>query len=92
MESLQDENSEVSREFNLEHDRHVLLELLKMVSKNFREETLQVFRMHVMEGVSAEEVAEKQGVTPQAVYVAKSRVLRDLRQVAAGWIDEMSFF
>lgn len=92
LEKLQDENSDVSREFNLEHDQHVLLELLKMVSKQFQPDTIEVFRLHVMEGVSADEVAEKQGVTPQAVYVAKSRVLRSLRQVATDWIDDLSFF
>ena len=88
---LQDPESDIAREFDLQHDHFMLLGLLDSVSSQFQPDTIEAFRLYVLEGVAADEIAERLGVQPHAVYMAKSRVLRSLRELAAEWIDEMSF-
>ncbi len=91
LDQLQDPGSQLSGEFNRQHDQYVLVGLLNTVSSQFQPETIKTFRLHVLEGVSASEVASRMGITPHAVYMAKSRVLHSLRKIAADWIDEMCF-
>lgn len=91
IDHLADPNSGLSRAFNVEHDQHILMRLLESVSSQFQEETLQVFRLHVLDGVSAEEVATQTGVGVHAIYMAKSRVLRALRKQAPDWLEELKF-
>ena len=86
---LEDDRSRVSTDFDREHDRHVVRQLLAEVSSSFEASTMQMFRRHVLDGVDAKAVAEELGASPRAVYIAKSRVLRQLRTRAAGWLDEM---
>jgi RNA polymerase sigma-70 factor (ECF subfamily) len=43
-----------------------------------------MFARFVLDGLSADEVAEEVSGTPNAVYIAKSRVLARLRQEAGG--------
>ena len=88
---LEDPHSNLSSEFNREHDQYVLAGLLNAVSSQFQPETIKTFRLHVLEGVSANDVADRLGTTAHSVYMAKSRVLRSLREIAADWIDDMSF-
>lgn len=90
LEQLESDASDISRDFNLQHDRFVLQDLLRQVSKQFQASTLEAFRLHAIEGLSASEVAEHLGVTPQVVYVAKARVLHGLRALAGDLIDEVS--
>lgn len=85
---LQDPASEVSRLFDREHDLHLIAKLLVKVSSEFRPETMNLFRMHVRLGRDANDIAQELGVTPHAVYMAKSRILRRLRQLAPGLIEE----
>lgn len=85
---LQDPMSEVSRLFDREHDLHLIAKLLLRVSSEFQDATMNVFRMHVMLGRDATDIAREQGITPHAVYMAKSRILRRLRQLAPGLIEE----
>jgi RNA polymerase sigma-70 factor (ECF subfamily) len=48
---------------------------------------LQAFQRHVREGRAAAEVAAELGVTVNVVLLAKSRILRRLRQEARGLIE-----
>ena len=85
---LQDPNSELSAQFDREHDQHVLRMLLDRLSSQFQGSTLEAFRLHVLQGLSVQETAAQLGLATQTVYVAKSRVLRSLREQAEGWIDQ----
>lgn len=89
LEQLRDPVSEVSRLFNREHDLHLLAKLLLRVSSEFKPQTMSLFRMHVMLARDANDIAQEQGITPHAVYMAKSRIMRRLRQLAPGVIEAM---
>jgi RNA polymerase sigma-70 factor (ECF subfamily) len=52
-----------------------------------KEETRQAFFKVVIEGRHPADVAEELGLTPNAVYVAKSRILRKIREEFAHIID-----
>lgn len=53
---------------------------LRLMRTEFQPQTWQACWMHVAEGRPAAEVAQELGITPNAVYIAKSRVLRRLRE------------
>lgn len=92
LEQLEDPLSSLSHLWNVEHDHHVLRTLLELVKPNFTEESWEAFRRTALSGESAQDVAEKLGLSVNAVFIAKSRVLSRLRQEAAGLIDTKSTF
>lgn len=83
LDELEDPHSTLSQLWNAEHDRHVLGQLLERVAPQFAEGTYEMFRRYVLENVGAAQVAAESGVTVNAVFIAKSRVLRALRQEIA---------
>ena len=85
---LADEDSDASREWNLEHDRKVLEQLLGEIRPRFAEITWEAFHRQVFEGQPAEQVAAALGMPISSVYVARSRILRALRIEAKGLVDE----
>lgn len=74
-----------------EHDRHVLRRLFERVRGEFADSTLAAFERLAFAGATAEAVARELGLSVGAVHVARSRVLRRLRELAAGMIDEAYF-
>lgn len=86
---LTDSGSAISRVFDRQHDRHLLGTLLGRVASEFQDSTMTVFRQHVIEGRGALEVAEEFGVSRHGVYMAKSRVMRRLRELAPGFIEDI---
>jgi RNA polymerase sigma-70 factor (ECF subfamily) len=58
-----------------------------MLEDEFAPKTLLAFRRVGLEGAKARDVAQELGMTVGAVYVAKSAVLRRLRQEAQGLIN-----
>lgn len=88
LEQLADAGSTASRVFEREHDEHVLRRLLAATRADFREKTWQAFERVSLQGESVEDVARMLDMTPNAVLVAKSRVLKRLRQEASGLVDE----
>jgi RNA polymerase sigma-70 factor (ECF subfamily) len=62
--------------------------MLASIQSEFNATTWQVFRMLVLEEVPAAEVARGVGITTNAVYVAKSRVLSRLRAELCGLVDD----
>src|SRR5262245_16884636 len=87
LEQLEDPGSALSHLWDREHDRHVIEGLLKRLGAELTPSTWQAFRGHVVEGRPAAAVAAELGLTGNAVVIAKSRVLRRLRQEACGLID-----
>jgi RNA polymerase sigma-70 factor (ECF subfamily) len=84
---LTDPNSGLSREWDREHDQHVLRRLLELIEPEFSPATWQAFRRLTLEGCRPAEVAQELGMTVNAVVLARSRVLRRLRREAQGMID-----
>jgi RNA polymerase sigma-70 factor (ECF subfamily) len=62
--------------------------LLEQLGSEFEERTLRAFRRVAFEGASGNDVAAELGISAGAVYVAKSRVLRRLRELARELIDD----
>jgi RNA polymerase sigma-70 factor (ECF subfamily) len=84
---LEDPASRLSDLWNLEHDRHVLGRLLELAEPEFAPAIWQAFQRLALEGKHASQVAKELGMTENAVFLAKSRVLRRLRQQARGLVD-----
>ena len=85
--SMEDPYSDPNRIWDAEHDMFVVQRLLKLVESQFTLSSWEAFRMQVMEGEKARPVAEKLGMSVNAVLIAKSRVLKTLRNEAMGLID-----
>lgn len=88
VDRLQQPDSDVARSFDLEHDRHLLGYLLKLISPEIAETTMAAFQRHVIDGRDAETVGHELGISPTTVIVAKSRVLRRLRERATMLVGE----
>ena len=61
--------------------------LLRRIEGDFAPATWQAFLRHVLEGAPAPRVAEEMGLSLNSVFLAKSRVLKRLRQESAGFLD-----
>jgi RNA polymerase sigma-70 factor (ECF subfamily) len=79
--------AELTRQWDQEHDRLVMARLMELIRPEFTESTWAAFRRYALEGVSAADAARELGLTVNAVCVAKSRVLRRLREEARGLLD-----
>jgi RNA polymerase sigma-70 factor (ECF subfamily) len=86
LDRLEDGGSEQSRQWDREHDQQVVRRLLAAIQPDFEASTWEVFRLLVLEDRPAAEVACLTGLKPNAIYVAKSRVLKRLRQEVAGLV------
>lgn len=86
---LEDPHSGLSQQWNREHDAHVSQYLLEQVRPQFAPQTWTAFRRFALDGLSADEVAQELGITPNAVFIAKSRVMSALRQVGEGLLEDL---
>jgi RNA polymerase sigma-70 factor (ECF subfamily) len=84
---LEDPGSELSRRWDREHDEHVARKLLELLRPEFQPGTWRAFERLMLEGGKPDEVAAELGLSVNAVFIAKSRVLRRLREEAEGLID-----
>jgi RNA polymerase sigma-70 factor (ECF subfamily) len=84
---LEEPHSELSRQWDAEHDRHVVGRLLEMIRPDFSASTWQAFRRYALDGDTPAQVAAELRLSVNAVCVARSRVLRRLRQEARGLLD-----
>jgi RNA polymerase sigma-70 factor (ECF subfamily) len=87
LEQLAAPDSELSREWDREHDRHVAGKILQRVEGDVEPSTWRAFRRQVIDGVPAAAVAAELGLSRNAVLLAKSRVLKRLRAELAGLVD-----
>jgi len=86
-DQLIDPSSPLSRAWDEEHDRHVVQMLLARIRDEFHGATWDAFSATALEGRPVAEVAVELNKTPNAVLLAKSRVLNRLRQIARGLVD-----
>jgi len=89
---LDDPASEMSQIWNREHDHYVLRQLLSLAEPHFEPNTWKSFCRVALEGAKADVVAQEMGITPNAVIIAKCRVLNRLRHEAEGLIEYSSGF
>jgi RNA polymerase sigma-70 factor (ECF subfamily) len=83
---LEDPESDLSKLWDQEHDQHVLRRLRELLEPEFNPVTWQAFTRTALKGERAATVAADLGMTVNAVLLAKSRVLRRLRQESQGLI------
>jgi RNA polymerase sigma-70 factor (ECF subfamily) len=86
-EQLEDPQADLSRLWDQEHDRHVLRRLMELIEPEFAPATWQAFRRVTLDGQSPASAARELGLSVNAVWLAKSRVLRRLRQESQDLLD-----
>jgi RNA polymerase sigma-70 factor (ECF subfamily) len=84
---LEDPASDLARQWDRAHDRHVLHKLLAVIQADFEPATWQAFTRFTLDGRPASQVARELGTSEAGVYRAKFRVLRRLREEAGDLID-----
>ena len=89
---LDDPASEMSQIWNREHDQYVLRQLLTLAEPHFEPNTWKAFYRVALEGAKPDVVAREMEISLNAVCLAKSRVIRRLRQEAAGLVESSSSF
>ncbi|MBI2804409.1 MAG: sigma-70 family RNA polymerase sigma factor [Planctomycetes bacterium] len=77
---LEDPNSALSQLWDREYDEQILGRLLELVRPRFEEKTWQAFRLVALDGMPVDQVAAELGISANAVFIAKSRVLHLLRR------------
>ncbi|MBC7821574.1 MAG: RNA polymerase sigma factor [Planctomycetaceae bacterium] len=87
LRQLEDDGSHFSQLWDREHSLAVARKLLELVESRFTETTRLVFRRLVLDGADADTVASETGLSLNAIFTAKSRVLRELRRLGAGLLD-----
>ena len=92
LNQLDDPTSEMSQIWNREHDQYVLRQLLALAEPHFEPITWKAFCRVALEGAKPNVVAQELGISLNAVCLAKSRVLRRLRQESEGLIESSSGF
>jgi RNA polymerase sigma-70 factor (ECF subfamily) len=87
LSQLEDPKSDLARQWDRDHDKHVFARLLALVEPDFTPSTWQAFTAFALEGRPAAQVAGELGMSESAVMQAKFRILRRLREEAGAFID-----
>lgn len=80
LDQLQDPDSGLSHLWDQQHDQHIVRRLFAMIEPQFASSTWQAFRRVVLDGARPDTVAAELGLSVNAVFIAKSRVLQRLRE------------
>lgn len=78
---------DISRLWDEEHDRYILRCVLDLVAHEFEPASMEAFRRTALDGQPGDQVARDLNMRVGTVYVAKSRVLKRIRELADGLID-----
>lgn len=89
LNQLEDENSQLSRVWNEQHDRGVLATLMDVVRPRFEKKTWQAFHRQMFDGQRPDQIAAELDMKLGSVYMARNRVLGALRREAAGLVDSL---
>ena len=87
LKQLEDDGSQLSQRWDREHNLAIARKLMELIESRFTESTRLVFRRLVVDGADADTVASETGLSLNAIFTAKSRVLRELRRLGAGLVD-----
>lgn len=86
-EHLAQDDSQLVSLWNDEHNRATIRLVLELLREHTSSDSLGIFRRTFIDGASAEQVAEEFGRTRNAILVAKCKVLRKARELAAGLFE-----
>ena len=70
-----------------EYQRHVIRQAMSILEREFQPQTFQACWRHMVLGETAPAVAKALGISANAVYLARSRVMRRLREELDGLLD-----
>jgi RNA polymerase sigma-70 factor (ECF subfamily) len=84
---IADPQSALSRQWEQDHDRSVLAGALQRVQGQVEPQTWLAFQCKEIDGLSTAESAARAAMTPNAVYVAVSRVRKRLREELRDLVD-----
>ena len=79
-----DQQNDVEEFAESEYRQTLARQALEIMRSEFEETTWKACWLHVVSGKSAAEIATELGISTNAVYVSKSRVLRRLREELDG--------
>jgi RNA polymerase sigma-70 factor, ECF subfamily len=82
LERLSNPDDDLAREWDRDHNKHVVQKLLTLVQPAVSPTTRAAFQRFAFDGIPTLRVAEELGLAENAVILAKSRVLKRLRQEA----------
>ncbi|HEY2785898.1 MAG TPA: sigma-70 family RNA polymerase sigma factor [Fimbriiglobus sp.] len=85
---LDDPHGELARQWNEDHDRHLVATLLEAIRPEFQTNTWRAFWRTAIEEATPNQTATELGITTNAVFIARSRVLHRLREEAKGLLDD----
>ena len=80
LEQQPERHEELSKEWDREHERQLLLTAAQRIRGQFEEKTWQAFWRTTVDGASGKDVAAALDMTVAAVYLAKSRVMARLKE------------
>lgn len=75
----QPENSDLSSEWDADYERQLFHYSANLVRQDFTPTTWQAFWKTAVDGQSGKDVADELGLTPAAVYLAKGRVMKRIK-------------
>jgi RNA polymerase sigma-70 factor (ECF subfamily) len=87
LQQLEDPTSGLSRLWDREHDRHVAAALIALVRERMSGQSCVVLERVVIAGEPPADVARDLGMTVNAVYAARFRILQLLRREGQGLLD-----
>lgn len=87
LDELESPESALSRLWDRDHDEHVAASLMRRVQGDFAAATWEAFQLHVLKGEPAARVAAELDLSLNSVLLAKSRVLKRLRQELDGLVE-----
>lgn len=85
---LEDPKSELSRQWDLEHDQYVLERILQLIEPDFSKAAMQCFRRTAINDEKPADVAADLNINIAQVYKYRFRIMNRLTQEAKGLIDE----
>ncbi len=87
MEEVPDPSNELDQLWDQEHNQWIARRLIELIEAEFQMTTWCAFRRQVVDQVQPRDVAAELGLSVNAVLIAKSRVLRRMRQELSGLTD-----
>lgn len=84
LETVADEFSELHRIWDVEHNQWITGRILELIEPEFKPSSWQAFLRLVMHSAKPGDVAQELGLSVNAVLIAKSRILRRLREEFSG--------
>ncbi len=84
---LADDRSELAQRWDREHNEYVVRRLLDLTAREFNGRDVLAFRRVVLDEAKPAQVAEELGVSVNVVLLAKSKILRHLRDAGKGLLD-----